>query len=344
MTEYEWEAMIPRSLTVQGASPGRILQYGHGLFESHTEISGKGARQMREDANNYGWVLYAVDWVGMASADAPGIAYMMAHDLTDFPMIPDRLSQGIINALMMTRLAGGDLTLNENFRIDNRSIVDSSKKSYMGDSNGGILGAVYMALSTEVERGVLGVGGSPYSLMLPRSSDFSSLFDIMDSRYHDAVDRLFILTLIQQLWDRAEPSGYLHAVTQHPFPGTPQHHVLLQYGLGDAQVTWLAEHTYSRSLAAVTFESNVRMGNETLFGFEFVPDDHVISGRNVMIGADYGVAIAPFVNLPANSNTDTHYCTRHFRTTRQFHDPFFQTGQVKNWCEGPCKGKYPTDC
>lgn len=286
-------------------------------------------------------MLFASDWIGLAQPDAPGVAWMIAHDLTDFGMVPDRCSQGVINALMLMRLAAGRLTLDENFRFADQSIINSSKKSYMGNSQGGILGAVYMAMSTDVERGVLGVGGTPYSLMLPRSHDFSTLFDVMDSRYRDAVDRIFLLSFIQLLWTRAEPSGYLDAITQYPFPGTPKHHVLMQYGLGDAQVTWLAGHNLARSVAAVAFESNVREGNETLFGFDFVPDNHTISDRNVIIGVDYGVDIAPFINNPANDTTDTHDCTRKFSLARQMQNHFFQTGQVQNLCAGPCKGTFP---
>jgi hypothetical protein len=42
-----------------------------------------------------------------------------------------------------------------------RSVIDPSTTSYsyFGNSEGGIFGGVYMALSTQVERGLLGVSG-----------------------------------------------------------------------------------------------------------------------------------------------------------------------------------------
>lgn len=49
-------------------------------------------------------------------------------------------------------------------------------------SQGGIFGSVYMSVTTDVTRGSIGVGGTPYSLLLPRSADFTDLFEILKSR------------------------------------------------------------------------------------------------------------------------------------------------------------------
>jgi hypothetical protein len=57
-----------------------------------------------------------------------------------------------------------------------------------------------MALSTQVDRGVLGVSGAPYSLLLPRSADFMDLFPLLKLRYNDPVDRISLLGVIQMLW------------------------------------------------------------------------------------------------------------------------------------------------
>ena len=41
-----------------------------------------------------------------------------------------------------------------------------------GDSQGGIFGGTFMALSQDVERGAVDVYGQPYNLLLNRSVDF----------------------------------------------------------------------------------------------------------------------------------------------------------------------------
>lgn len=45
--------------------------------------------------------------------------------------------------------------------------------------------------------GCIGVGGGPYSLLLPRSVDFSTFWQDMQSVYHDPVDLIFLLSALQ---------------------------------------------------------------------------------------------------------------------------------------------------
>ena len=43
--------------------------------------------------------------------------------------------------------------------------------------------------------------------------------------------------MVQMLWDRGEPNGYAHRMTDNPLPNTPPHEVLMNVGVGDHQVT-----------------------------------------------------------------------------------------------------------
>jgi hypothetical protein len=54
---------------------------------------------------------------------------------------------------------------------------------YFGHSQGGISGGVYLAMSTDVRRAMLGVPGAPYSLLLPRSIDFDPFLLLVFLRY-----------------------------------------------------------------------------------------------------------------------------------------------------------------
>ena len=46
----------------------------------------------------------ACDWWGMSSEDVPAIVAMTSDFLSDFAIIPERLSQGVLNALMLMRI------------------------------------------------------------------------------------------------------------------------------------------------------------------------------------------------------------------------------------------------
>ena len=59
---------------------------------------------LQEIANRNGYVMTACDWWGMSKYDVPVIVEMMAMDISDFVIIPDRLTQGMVNALLLMRL------------------------------------------------------------------------------------------------------------------------------------------------------------------------------------------------------------------------------------------------
>ena len=66
---------------------------------------------------------------------------------------------------------------------DPLSIIDPTKLWYYGNSQGGILGGAYLALNPDIPRGVLGVPGTPYSLLFQRSADFTPFFGLLQNVY-----------------------------------------------------------------------------------------------------------------------------------------------------------------
>lgn len=324
---------IPASSLLPGAAPARMVQYGHGLFGDQDEVL---TQYLQEQGDQFGYVYGAVNWLGMSKYDEPVAAIMIATDLTNFPMIPDRMHQGMLNALCLMVLMKTGLAKDPNLIVNGNSVVDTSLRNYDGNSNGGIMGSVFMGLTQDVKQGCLGVGGGPYSLLLPRSRDFVDLFAIIKVRYVRGLDRISLMPALQLLWDRMEPSGYLDSVWQDPLPNTPAHRVIIQYGLADAQVTWLGAHTMARSVGASIFQSNVREGNETLFGFDVVPDSANLTSGSLIMGWDFNMPEVPFINIPPNSSHDTHEMTRRTLTAQAQKHLFYTTGGIVNTCKGPC--------
>ena len=70
-----------------------------------------------------------------------------------------------------------------------------------------------------------------------------------------AVLKVLTTRLLQLLWDRMEPAGFMHHISQDPLPNTPKHRVLMHYALGDAQVfplTSLCTDTQSTMYEAIS--------------------------------------------------------------------------------------------
>ena len=58
-----------------------------------------------------------------------------------------------------------------------------------------------------------------------------------------------LMSVLQMLWDRVEPAGFLGCLASQPHK-----QALFQYGLGDSQVSWLGTYAQARSIGnAATF-------------------------------------------------------------------------------------------
>jgi hypothetical protein len=131
------------------------------------------------------------------------VAVMLATSFSNFAIVPDRLHQGMLNALVLMKLmTQSSFTRDPAVTYGGASVIstDPADRHYTGNSQGGIMGAVYLSASTDVTRAVIGVGGGPYALLLPRSTDFAQLFDVLRLRYPRSVDRMSAIALIQALW------------------------------------------------------------------------------------------------------------------------------------------------
>ena len=296
---FDFEVIIPPSVAASvaaGGPAGRVVTYGHGLFGDHGEVEGG---YLSAEAQQYGYVLAATDWIGLSEYDAPTVVVMLAETFTDFAIVPDRLHQGMLNTLVLNKLlTQSAFTTDPAVTFNGRSAIstNASEWFYTGNSQGGIMGTLYAAVTTEVSRSVLGVPGGPYALLLPRSTDFAQLFTLLKVRYPRSIDLMTVLALIQALWDRMDPAGWVGYITEPspPLPGTPSHRAIWHYGLGDAQVTWLGAHALALSAGAVMFQSQPAVGNESLAHFSFVPDDAVLTTGNAIVGFDYGFPTVPF--------------------------------------------------
>ena len=108
---------------------------------------------LQEQANRYGYIMMSCDLWGMTELDVPAIVYMISENVSEFRIIPDRLSQGIINELLLMRLMKGALSNDPVLIFRGKKIIDINKCYYYGLSLGGVLGEVYMAVTTDIQRG-----------------------------------------------------------------------------------------------------------------------------------------------------------------------------------------------
>lgn len=274
---------IPRAaVDAPGAAPGRPQVYGHGLLGSRNEAT-SGAQQTLGQAHNF--TICGTDTIGFSSGDVPNIAANILPDLGNFPELTDRVQQGLLNTLYLGRLMWhpDGLVSDAAFHVDSGDagsppVMDVSRLYYNGNSQGGILGGAATAVAPDWTRATLGVPAMNYSVLLNRSVDFDTYSLILDPAYPSPLTQQLALAMIQMLWDRSDPNGYAHRMTDDPLPDTPPHEVLLNVAFGDHQVT-----TWQADVEARTIGAQIR-------------EPVVYDGR--WPGVDVGWGIDPIASYP----------------------------------------------
>lgn len=319
--EYPFVVVVPPSATV--AEPAAMTQFGHGLFGTRNQADGH-----TTFANTYNHVLFAIDWVGMASDDVAYVAALINEERPErFERVVDRLRQGMLNKLLVARLM---LAMADDpaMLVGGERIVDPTQRYYFGESQGGIFGATLMALSQDIQRGGLRVPGQPYSLLLPRSVDFEPYFLLLRFHYDDGIDTQILLALAQMFWDVVEPGTYSRFI-RDPLPGTDPHEVVLHIALGDHQVHELGAHHMARAIGAGVLQPAPR----DIWGLENVSEPHVGSA---IVEFDFGLPAVPLENIPPTAGDDPHGAVKQLDAAQRQLDVFFRTGEVVVTCEDVC--------
>jgi hypothetical protein len=333
-TEVDFTLQIPCSL-VASPRPAPVLQFGHGFFGTRSEAED---RYLQELANDAGWVILAVDWTGMSTEDLGGVTLMFAGDPSDFAFVPERTMQGFAEALAATRLVMGDFAADAVVTFDDPitglpvSVIDPDTRYFMGISMGSIIGGAFLGMSPDFERAVLGVGGTPFSILTNRSSNFVPFFLLLDQKYNDGRDITLLVQLVQMLWDVGETAGWAHEVNRDTPAGLPAKSVLMQIGIGDSQVSTLGGQLMARSFGA----SLVAPAYRPVFGLD--ERTAPFAGSALVEWHYTDVPEEPVESVAPSDETNTHGCPRHEAMGQAQIEAFFRTGVVEQFCDGVCEG------
>jgi hypothetical protein len=322
--EFEFVVWIPNAATK--GTPGALLQNGHGLLGSKFE---GGDGYLADIADRTNMVAFSVDLVGMASPDRPTITDTIVGDIGKFRDVVGRQHQGLINELLAMRMMMGGFAKDPAVMYGGKSAIDPTMRFYRGDSQGGIFGGTYMSISTDVTRGLLSVPGAPYSLLLNRSADFGPFFFILGTVYETSADVQLALGLVQLLWDKTDPGGYMAYLADDTLPGTPKHQILIHPAIGDHQVTPLGAEWMARAVGARRITPAVR----PIWGLE---DAVAPYAGSAIVEFDFGLPEAPKTNVPPTKGEDPHELPRRQLPAIDQANTFFREGVVKQFCDGAC--------
>jgi hypothetical protein len=356
-----FECVIPSSATP--ANQARIVDYGHGLLGGMSEVTNDPITALATDNN---MVMCATNWWGLAGPDQ-NFDTQAVSNLNLFPVMVDRLQQGVLNQLLLGRLMDNPngFAADPHFQRSGQPVINTGELYYDGNSQGGIFGGITTAVSPDIRRAVLGVTGEDYAnSLVQRSTDFGSPTTIGTFSWllwqDYAIDDnsgIYTLTLdlMDQLWDRADPVGYVEGLGATPFADTPSHSVLMQISYGDHQVSMYAGAAEARSIGADAYEPSGtpasaltpgggRNANFNLFyGLKPAPTDGSFSGSVIEVwdsgpGHTLNPPVANLAPTDSATNVDPHGDPRATPAAQQQISAYLEpTGTFQNVCAGqPC--------
>ncbi|RMG11722.1 MAG: hypothetical protein D6729_17610, partial [Deltaproteobacteria bacterium] len=321
----EFAAVVPKVLLEPGAPPGPLVLYGHGQLGSHHEVEYSGARTI---AQSLGYVLVATKWAGMSEDDIPAVAAALA-DATEFEAIADHLHQGLVNMMLLPDALTAQCGEAPAFHFEGHRVFGEARY-YLGISQGAIFGATLMALHPSIERGVLNVGAANYQVMIQRSRNFREFESGHALWYPLRSDRLLIFAMMQQLWDRTDPIGYLHLLRSGRLAGDHPKKVLYTVAKNDVQVPNLASDMAARSMDLPLLAPPLH----PVWGLAEVegPFD-----GSAYVYFDTGAPEVPHTNTAPAEDPGAHGRVRTLPAHLEMMDAFLKPdGRVVPTCDGPC--------
>lgn len=320
-------ALVPRSVE-EAPTAARLLQFGHGFFGSVGEMEGGYLPQFLED---FGWVGIGTEWWGMSQADLTAVAADLLNDPSLAIRFTDRVHQAMVNFLA---LAASRFHLAEEPALQGESgepLFDPGRLYFIGLSQGHILGTTYVALSPDIERAVLAVGGADFTFIMFRSRAFGLFLGVIAGQFPDPLDQQKMTILLQSIFDRIDPLTYSTHVVRDPFPQGPVKRVLLHMGTGDAEVPNLATELHARALGVpVAVPAAVRIP-----GLATAP--YPIDGSALAV---YAYSVDPFpgiLAIPPTDPNEVHEGQRELRAAQMQVDAFLRpNGKIESFCDGVC--------
>lgn len=313
----DWMAWLPRSLEEAPAGSAPVLILGHGILREPGDYldDPEDPALVQALADRLGAVVIGTSWRGLCTDDlAAALGVGMDFGLID--QLTDGMTQGLGNASALTRLPRTGFARTPFLQAaGGGSLVDPERVYYFGISLGGIQGATLLATAEpqELQYGVFHVGGSTWSTMLERSSNWPPFEGLLENTVRSPVDRQLLYAVSQLYWDPVDPITHTLALSQRS--------VLWQETMGDDQVPNLTTESLARSAGVPVLAPAV----EPPSGMD--PAEAPLGpGAAALMQLDPGLGRPEEINRPAEV-TGAHHGPRHTEEFLLQVEAFFTEGQ-----------------
>jgi len=357
-TNANFTISIPCQVLDPLSDTTRPVLLGHGLFQTGANfeplITGLAPSYV-----DWNYIAGATDWRGLSGLDLVWVGSQVigigSNKLNNFEALPDRLSQGMLNTLVLGRMMKlGIFNRDAAFQTPSLAGVfpgPSEDLYYYGISLGGIMGTWLAALTPDVLRFGLDVPGMNFGCLLQRSTQFSAFESLLPTiGLTDPMETILGLGLLHEIWVSAEPAGFVRHVTTDRLlgSGTDPVHLLVTPAWLDKQVSNQCTEIELRTLgipnlAGASLVSNLQ-GVADVAG----PLDSAYVMWDVgsfdLFNPAHQPFIPPLANSIPSSKCDPHAARPTIPAAIEMLYNFMQpTGQIDNTCNGLCDAGDPTE-
>jgi hypothetical protein len=299
---------------------------------------------VQDFANLEGYVVVATDWIGLTSHENPAAAQTnqamakVLNDFSDLPWITDRLQQALVNTMVLERTMVGRIVNDPAMTVTGQAggapVADPTKVYYYGVSLGGVMGLSFMAYDPDVKQGVLGCNGGFWSTLFERSVNWKEASLIIPAEYPDSLDQQLLMALGQMQFDFSDPATVAPYVLNAPLAGVPKKQIVMQMGVGDAQMPNVATEMIARTAGIQLLSPNA------VDVYAMTPTSGPLSSALTTWNV-HSLPVPPDTNQTPGGDNQVHQAIRRIPQAEQQAATFFATGQIVDTCDGPCNEPVP---
>ena len=321
--EIPFWLMIPNSANESG-EPAPLTVWGHGfLGDGNTSgLWGWG------NENNV--AMLGTSFYGWASDDVISIEYAVLN-IGFFQHQAERLQQSMVNQAVMVRTFMGMCSDLSEFYQNGTKLVDASSPTYTGYSNGGLRGPSIIGLSPDLNRGVLWAGGSAFSHIIERCTQYDRFYweFSSDLGYPNQMDRAIVMSVAQYLWDPTETETFLYLMQDGYKDEVEPFELMTLFSIADFQISNISSSRMMRTGGIPLLDSSTI----SPFGLNYVSDGH---NGSVGVFFDGGYELAPEGNVYGQEPHAAHNAIGGLKIARLMAFNFLVNGTVIDTCGGDC--------
>jgi hypothetical protein len=237
--EIPFWLLIPKTAV---SEPANLTIWGHGFL-------GTG-----DTSGLYGWAnennaaMLGTSFYGWSNDDTISIEYAVLN-MENFQHQAERLEQSMINQVVMIKSFMGICSDLPELSHNGTSLVDVSAPVYTGYSNGAIRGPSIIGLSPDLNRGVLWAGGSSFSHIIERCTQYDRFHFIFASDYGYAsqLDRAVAISIMQSLWDSVESDTFLSLREEGYLDEVEPYELMTLFSIADLQISNISSSRMMRT-------------------------------------------------------------------------------------------------